>query len=121
MDHVILMKSSIPMLRIFDVAKAQEFYVEYLGFQVDWEHRYGDDFPLYMQVSWGECVIHLTEHYGDCCPGGGLRIEVSDIQAFHQLLHSRPYRYARPGLDDQATEMAISDPFGNRLIFHKAR
>jgi catechol 2,3-dioxygenase-like lactoylglutathione lyase family enzyme len=26
-----------PILRIFDVAKAREFYVDRLGFQVDWE------------------------------------------------------------------------------------
>lgn len=26
----------IPILRIFDEAKAREFYVEFLGFRVDW-------------------------------------------------------------------------------------
>ena len=29
-----------PILRIFDEAKAKEFYVDFLGFSVDWEHRY---------------------------------------------------------------------------------
>jgi catechol 2,3-dioxygenase-like lactoylglutathione lyase family enzyme len=29
-----------PILRIFDEAKAKEFYVEFLGFRVDWEHRF---------------------------------------------------------------------------------
>jgi catechol 2,3-dioxygenase-like lactoylglutathione lyase family enzyme len=29
-----------PILRIFDDAKAREFYVGYLGFEVDWEHRF---------------------------------------------------------------------------------
>ena len=29
------------MLRIFSVEKALEFYVEFLGFKVDWEHRIG--------------------------------------------------------------------------------
>jgi len=27
---------TIPILRIFDVAKADEFYIEYLGFRIDW-------------------------------------------------------------------------------------
>src|SRR4051812_9278801 len=28
----------VPVLRIFDVAKAREFYAGFLGFTVDWEH-----------------------------------------------------------------------------------
>ncbi|MBA4160284.1 MAG: VOC family protein, partial [Gemmatimonadetes bacterium] len=38
-----------PILRIFDEAKAKEFYVAFLGFTVDWEHRFEDDLPLYLQ------------------------------------------------------------------------
>ncbi len=52
-----------PILRIFDEAKAREFYLDFLGFSLDWEHRFEADFPLYMQVSRGECVLHLTEHH----------------------------------------------------------
>ncbi|MEM6436951.1 MAG: glyoxalase superfamily protein, partial [Cyanobacteria bacterium P01_D01_bin.115] len=36
-----------PILRIFDEAKAKEFYVDFLGFQVDWEHRFQPGMPLY--------------------------------------------------------------------------
>ena len=43
----------IPIFRIFDVGKAKEFYVDYLGFTVDWEHHFEDNTPLYMQVSLG--------------------------------------------------------------------
>ena len=28
-----------PILRIFDEAKAKEFYVGFLGFNIDWEHH----------------------------------------------------------------------------------
>ena len=38
---------AIPILRIFSVDKAKEFYVDFLGFKIDWEHRFGDNFPLY--------------------------------------------------------------------------
>jgi catechol 2,3-dioxygenase-like lactoylglutathione lyase family enzyme len=31
-------KRVVPILRIFDVAKTREFYVDYLGFSVDFEH-----------------------------------------------------------------------------------
>ncbi len=30
----------IPILRIFDEAKAEEFYLDFLGFKLDWEHRF---------------------------------------------------------------------------------
>ena len=30
----------VPILRIFGIEKAKEFYVDYLGFKIDWEHRY---------------------------------------------------------------------------------
>jgi catechol 2,3-dioxygenase-like lactoylglutathione lyase family enzyme len=36
-----------PILRIFDEAKAKEFYVDFLGFKVDWEHRFEETLPLY--------------------------------------------------------------------------
>ena len=39
---------TVPILRIFDVAKAKEFYVGFLGLQVDWEHRFEPDAPVYI-------------------------------------------------------------------------
>jgi hypothetical protein len=50
-----------PILRIFDEAKAREFYVDFLGFKIDWEHRFEPGTPLYMQVSKDECLLHLSE------------------------------------------------------------
>src|SRR5690349_14107160 len=88
----------IPILRIFDVGKAKEFYVEYLGFKVDWEHRFEENAPLYMQVSLGDLVLHLTEHYGDACPGGAVFVKVSGIEAFHSELAAKNYKYLRPGI-----------------------
>jgi len=38
-------QQTIPILRIFSFEKAREFYVEFLGFTVDWEHRFDADFP----------------------------------------------------------------------------
>ena len=63
-----------PILRSFDEAKAREFFVDFLGFTVDWEHRFEPSLPLYMQVSKDDCIIHLSEHHGDCSPGAAIRI-----------------------------------------------
>ncbi|MGD9866654.1 MAG: glyoxalase superfamily protein [Hyphomicrobiales bacterium] len=109
-----------PIFRIFDEAKAREFYLDYLGFAADWEHRFGDNFPLYMQVSRGGCRLHLSEHHGDCCPGGSVRVQVKDLDAFHSELAARNYKFARPGVEEtpwKTREMKVGDPFGNRLIF----
>ena len=56
-----------PIFRIFDYAKVIEFYVEWLGFKIDWEHK-PDNSPIYMQISLGDIIIHLSEHHGDCSP-----------------------------------------------------
>jgi hypothetical protein len=45
------MRRTTPILRIFDEVKAREFYAGFLGFTVDWEHRFDRESPLYMQVS----------------------------------------------------------------------
>ncbi len=39
-------RAPIPILRMFDEAAARAFYVDLLGFRVDWEHRFESDLPL---------------------------------------------------------------------------
>ncbi len=75
------LQAATPILRIFDEAKAREFYLDFLGFRLDWQHRFDDHAPLYMQVSKEACVLHLSEHHGDCCPGAALRIATDDVAA----------------------------------------
>jgi uncharacterized glyoxalase superfamily protein PhnB len=109
-----------PILRIFDEAKAREFYVDFLGFRVDWEHRFEPGLPLYMQIAKDGCILHLSEHYGDSTPGAALRIAVDELEAFQKELLSKQYKYARPGIEDTpwgSRDMSIRDPFGNRLTF----
>jgi catechol 2,3-dioxygenase-like lactoylglutathione lyase family enzyme len=111
---------TIPILRMFDEAKAREFYVDFLGFTVDWEHRFEPGTPLYMQVSRDACILHLSEHHGDGTPGSAIRIDTSDIDAFHAELTSKRYKYARPGINEMpwgTREVSVADPFGNKLTF----
>ena len=110
----------IPILRIFDEAKARDFYVGFLGFAVEWEHRFEPGTPLYMQVRLGEARLHLSEHYGDGTPGSALRIRCDDVDAFCTALNAKGYKYARPGAQDMSwgtRDTTIADPFGNRLTF----
>jgi hypothetical protein len=110
----------VPILRFFDQRKAKEFYCGFLGFSVDWEHRFEPHMPLYMQVSRGEVVIHLSEHYGDGVPGAAIRVEMTGIEEYLRELQAKKYKYYRPGIQLQpwnAKEMAVIDPFGNRIRF----
>ncbi|WP_027330775.1 glyoxalase superfamily protein [Marinimicrobium agarilyticum] len=115
--------NTTPILRSFDEAKAKEFYLDFLEFNLDWEHRFEEGLPLYMQVSKDGCVLHISEHHGDCSPGAALRIQVDDVEPYHKLLLGKNYGYARPGVQEMpwgSKDMAISDPFGNRLVFTSA-
>jgi catechol 2,3-dioxygenase-like lactoylglutathione lyase family enzyme len=113
---------TIPILRIFSVDKAREFYLDYLGFALDWEHRFAADLPLYMQVSRGTLRLHLTEHYGDACPGSTVFVRMRGVEALHRELASKAYRYLRPGVERApwgARVMEVTDPFGNRIRFNE--
>lgn len=115
-------KGATPIFRMFDERKAKEFYIDYLGFSLGWEHRFESDMPLYMEVSLGECKLHLSEHYGDCSPGAAVRIEIVNIEAFHSSLINKKYRYSRPGIETSpwhTKEVCVTDPFGNRLTFYE--
>jgi catechol 2,3-dioxygenase-like lactoylglutathione lyase family enzyme len=113
--------STIPILRIFDVAKAKEFYQDFLGFSKDWDHRFETNFPLYQQISRDGLILHLSEHHGDGSPGVHIRVMMSGIADYHAELHSKQYRYMKPGLENghsaDAREMSVIDPFGNRITF----
>lgn len=110
---------AVPIVRIFDVAKAHEFYLGFLGFGVDWEHRFGAQFPLYTQVSRNGLLLHLSEHAGDATPGGNMVVYATGLRAFQQELVGKNYRYMRPGLEEAewGLEMVVTDPFNNRIRF----
>ncbi|ATQ73154.1 glyoxalase/bleomycin resistance/extradiol dioxygenase family protein [Massilia violaceinigra] len=110
---------AIPILRIFSEEKAREFYLDFLGFACEWEHRFEEGMPLYMEIRRGELVIHLSEHHGDATPGSTIFVHLDDIDALHQELTAKEYAYARPGVDDLpwGRVMQVGDPFGNRIRF----
>ena len=115
---------TIPIFRIFDVTKAREFYVGFLGFTVDWEHRFDERAPLYMQISRDGLLLHLSEHHGDACPGSTIVVELDDLDGYHREITAKGYGYMRPGIERMpwnARIMEVIDPFGNRIRFGEAR
>jgi uncharacterized glyoxalase superfamily protein PhnB len=112
----------IPIFRIFDYTKAIEFYIQWLGFSIDWEHTFEPGAPRYIQISRDGIVLHLTEHHGDCTPGSKALIRYSGLRAYHQQLIDKNYVYNRPGLEEapwNSLTMTVTDPFGNKLFFNE--
>jgi len=117
-------ESIVPTIRIFSVEKAREFYLDYLGFKLDWEHRFDRNAPLLMQVSRDGILLRLSEHYGDGSPGTHVTIEMTGIDQLHAELTAKNYRYFRPAVEDQpwnARVMVVYDPFGNKIFFSERK
>lgn len=108
----------IPILRIFSVEKAREYYLDYAGFHLDWEHRFEPTAPLFMQVSRDGLILHLSEHYGDGSPGTCFHVEFEGVEALHAELSAKGYAYWRPGITKTfygTPRLTLLDPFGNKL------
>ena len=115
---------SIPVLRIFDEEKAREFYLNFLGMRLDWAHRFETNFPLYMQVSRDNLVLHLSEHSGDCSPGAKILINVDDIDTLFKEIRDSDYKYSKPEIATAAwgdRVFEVVDPFSNKLLFNESR
>lgn len=115
-------QQTIPIMRIFDVGRALGFYRDFLGFRVDWEHRFEPGAPWYAQLSRGGCTLHLSEHHGDGSPGISVFVWMTGLRAFHRDIAEKGYAYLRPGLEETfygAICMTVIDPFGNRILYNE--
>jgi len=111
---------AVPVLRMFDVAKAKAFYLDFLGMTLDWEHRFDADAPLYMQLSRGGLTLQLSEHHGDGTPGSVVYVQTDGLAGYHAEIGAKGYAFMRPGLEPApwgGQLMEVIDPSGNRLRF----
>ena len=116
--------SSIPVLRMSEEASAKAFYVDFLGFEIEWEHRFEDspESPLYMQIRLGQAVIQLNGHAKPDTPPAEVRTLVRGVQAFCNHLRSIESKFPKPSVVDprysgKNTDMNLIDPFENYLVF----
>jgi catechol 2,3-dioxygenase-like lactoylglutathione lyase family enzyme len=111
---------AVPIFRIYSLEKVREFYLGFLGFKVEWEHRFEPDAPVFMQVSRDGLAINLSEHHGDGTPGSIAYVYMTGVRGLHRELNEKKYRHNRPGLLEQdwgMTELTVVDPFNNRITF----
>ena len=106
-----------PTLRVLDVEAARDFYVERLGFRVDWEWTRGAGSPSILQVSRDGLALYLTSHEGDCEPGGLVYLYVEDVDEWGERIRRAGLAIETEPRDQPwgNREMRLQDPFGNRL------
>ena len=112
----------VPILRSFDEGKAREFYIDWLGFEVDWSIASSPARRSTCRCRAAAAYSTSASTTATARPGRAIRIQVDELEAFHAELQTRPYKNYRPGLQDQewgAREMTVQDGAGNKLIFYR--
>jgi catechol 2,3-dioxygenase-like lactoylglutathione lyase family enzyme len=122
--------TTIPVLRIFSVDAARQFYVDFLGFTVDFGGpAAGPGTPFYGQVTRQATSLHLAEQPYGPCPGSTVLIWMSGIDALWEDLNGRrehvlvwsPAVWV-PEVEPapwNARTLTLPDPFGNHLRFNE--
>ncbi len=112
----------VPIVRVRDARASARFYVEAMGFVVDWEHRFAEGFPLYVQVSRSPLTLHLSEHHdGEIC-AADFFVGVPDVDAAYQDMVQRGVQPATEPTDQPygIRDFALVDPDGHRITLGTA-
>lgn len=111
----------IPTFRILDYEKAMSFYIDFLGFEIDFEHRFGPTEPVYMQISKNGLIIHLTENKR-FQTNTIVFVETKGIVDFHRELCERNPKKEIQDISRtnwKTLQLEVQDPFGNLLRFNE--
>ncbi len=109
----------VPALRITNYARSKAFYIDGLGFCVEWEHRFEPHFPVFMSISRDGMEIFLSEHTGDCQVGGLVHFYVPDVDAWYAEFRKKRIAVQEPPNESMEgmRSMTVVDPDGNQLRF----
>ena len=120
------MARAYPCLRIDSYNDAMPYYLDFLGFKVEFEYRHDEASPVYMGISRGEScgisrgelALHLTEHTEQ--PSRiGVMFDVESVHDLYTELKSKNPSMSEELVDKPwgKTELHLRDPFGNLLNF----
>jgi hypothetical protein len=110
---------SAPVLLSLDEAKCREFYCNFLGFEIAFEHRFAPHMPVYLGFRRGSVELHLSPHRGDATTGSAVFVWMTNVDDYRRELTASGTRFPVPEAVDQTwgREFTVADPFGNRLRF----
>jgi catechol 2,3-dioxygenase-like lactoylglutathione lyase family enzyme len=129
-------KLELVVVPVSDVDRAKAFYVDKVGFNLDVDHRAGEDFRVVQVTPPGSaCSITIMKNLD--APGSvrGLHLVVADIEAARAELVERGveaseiFHFAEgnqvPGPDPQRRDygsfLSFSDPDGNSFMVQEVR
>jgi catechol 2,3-dioxygenase-like lactoylglutathione lyase family enzyme len=131
-------KLELVLIPVSDVDRAKTFYTEKAGFNLDVDHRAGDDFRVVQLTPPGSaCSISIGKGITQAAPGSvqGLHLVVSDIDAARAELiergvdvsevqhveSGRPVPGPDPERRDYGSFLFFSDPDGNSWTVQEVR
>ncbi|MBV8071294.1 MAG: VOC family protein [Acidobacteriaceae bacterium] len=99
-----------PILRVQDLDASIDYYLNVLGFKLDWRHR-----DVMASVSRDRCSLMLC-HEGQGHPGTWVWMGVTDIEPLFRELSRNGAKVRHPPTNyEWAYEMQIEDPDGHVL------
>jgi catechol 2,3-dioxygenase-like lactoylglutathione lyase family enzyme len=104
-----------PILNVRNLAAAQRYYRDVLGFKIDWEH--GEP-PSFGSISRGDAVVFLCQGcQGN--PGSWMMIFTPSVDRLHAEISRRGAIIKAPPTDMPwgLREMHVADPDGNVIRF----
>jgi catechol 2,3-dioxygenase-like lactoylglutathione lyase family enzyme len=132
------LKLELVLIPVSDVDRAKAFYTEKVGFNLDVDHRAGDEFRVVqMTPSGSACSITIGIGITDAAPGSyrGTHLVVTDIEAARAELVGRGVDVSEirhmgsggwePGPDPERRDYGsfadFSDPDGNTWVLQERR
>ena len=131
-------KLELVLVPVADVDRAKTFYTEKVGFNLDVDHRAGDDFRVVQMTPPGSaCSISIGVGITDAAPGSyrGTHLIVFDIEAARaelvergvdvsEIRHMGPSGWETgpdPERRDYGSFADFSDPDGNTWVLQEVR
>jgi len=129
-------KLELVLVPVADVDRAKAFYIEQAGFNLDVDHRAGDDFRVVQLTPPGSaCSIVLMRNTEAAGSVQGLQLVVADIDAARAALVERGTDVSdlfhfevggqAPGPDPQRSNynsfLSFNDPDGNGWLVQEVR
>ena len=109
----------VPALRVASYAASKPFY-ESLGFREQWTQQFEPGMPTFASMAFDGMELFLTEHAGDCQPGGLVHFYVPEVDALYDDFLEYGVSVEREPNNDLGPDlrvMSVLDPDINRLKF----
>ena len=109
----------VPVLSVGSYEETVSHYVEWLGFNVDWEYR-EEQLPFVISITRDVFSFMLAE--SETSTGSWTTIYVSDLDAMSEELNSRRSNSVKIELypSNDIAQIHVIDPWKNLLVFEQS-